>query len=109
MLELTLHLEKSVISLKMDALRMWSIALASTTCGNLLSLIKTLMVIQRQRPVLSRGPTLRHWTETLQKMPPMWSLLMEPLQRRWMLLSLNHLPLHQKEGRSAHRALTKSD
>ena len=35
MLELTLHLEKSVISLKMDALRLWNIALASTTCGNL--------------------------------------------------------------------------
>ena len=40
MLELTLHLEKSVISLKMDALRLWNITLAGTTCGNLLSLIE---------------------------------------------------------------------
>ena len=40
-------------------------------------------------------------------MPPMWNLLVELLQRKWILSSLNHLPLHQKEGRSAHRALTK--
>ena len=31
---------KSVISLKMDALRLWNIALAGTACGNLLSLIE---------------------------------------------------------------------
>ena len=33
MLELALHLEKSVINLKMDALRLWNIALAGTACG----------------------------------------------------------------------------
>ena len=39
-LELALHLEKTVIDLKMDALRMWNIALAGMACGNLLTLIK---------------------------------------------------------------------
>ena len=40
LLELALHLECSVISLKMDALRLWNIALAGTACGNLLSTIE---------------------------------------------------------------------
>ena len=40
MLELTLDLEKLVINLKMYTLRLWNIALPSTTCGNLLSLIE---------------------------------------------------------------------
>ena len=39
-LELALHLEKMVIDLKMDALRMWNIVLAGTACGNLLTLIE---------------------------------------------------------------------
>ena len=39
-MELALHLEKTVTDLKMDALHMWNIALASTACGNLLSLIE---------------------------------------------------------------------
>ena len=38
MIELALHLEKMVIDLKIDALRMWNVALAGTACGNLLSL-----------------------------------------------------------------------
>ena len=40
MLELALHLEKSVISLKTDALRLWNISLSGTACGNLLNLIE---------------------------------------------------------------------
>ena len=40
MLELALHLEKSVINLKMDTLWLWNIALASTACDNLLNLIE---------------------------------------------------------------------
>ena len=40
LLELALHLERSVISLKMDALRLWNIGLAGTACGNLLSTIE---------------------------------------------------------------------
>ena len=40
LLELALHLERSVISLKMDALRLWNIALDGTACGNLLSMIE---------------------------------------------------------------------
>ena len=39
-LELALHLEKTVIDLKMNALRMWNIVLAGTACGNLLTLIE---------------------------------------------------------------------
>ena len=38
-LELALHLER-LIDLKMDALRMWNVALAGIACGNLLTLIK---------------------------------------------------------------------
>ena len=34
-LELALHLEKTVIDLKINALRMWNVALAGTACGNL--------------------------------------------------------------------------
>ena len=40
LLELALHLERSVISLKMDALKLWNIALAGTACGNLLQMIE---------------------------------------------------------------------
>ena len=40
-LELALHLEKTVINLKIDALRMWNVALAGMACGNLLTLIES--------------------------------------------------------------------
>ena len=36
-LELPLHLEKMVIDLKMDTLRMWNVALEGTACRNLLT------------------------------------------------------------------------
>ena len=39
-LKLALHLEKTVINLKMDALWLWNIALTGTVCGNLLNLIE---------------------------------------------------------------------
>ena len=58
MLELTLHLEKSVINLKMDALRLWNIALASTTCGNLLSLIENSYGYLETRASVEQGSYL---------------------------------------------------
>ena len=58
MLELALHLEKSVINLKMDALRLWNIALAGTACGNLLSLIENSYGYPETRASVERGSYL---------------------------------------------------
>ena len=61
MLELALHLEKSVISLKMDALRLWNIALASTTCGNLLSLIENSYGYLEKKASVEQGSYLENY------------------------------------------------
>ena len=55
MLELALHLEKSVINLKMDALQLWNIALASTACGNLLNLIENAYGYPKSKANIERG------------------------------------------------------
>ena len=58
MLELALHLEKSVINLKMDALWLWNIALASTACGNLLNLIENAYGYPTSKASIERGSYL---------------------------------------------------
>ena len=55
MLELALHLEKTVIDLKIDALRMWNVALAGTACGNLLSLIENAYGYPESRQSIEHG------------------------------------------------------
>ena len=55
---LLLHLEKSVINLKMDALRLWNIALAGTTCGNLLNLIENAYGYPESKASIERGSYL---------------------------------------------------
>ena len=55
MLELALHLEKTVINLKIDALRMWNVALAGTACGNLLSLIESAYGYPESRQSIEHG------------------------------------------------------
>ena len=57
-LELALHLKKMVIDLKMDALKMWNVALAGTACGNLLSLIKNVYRSPESRQSIERGQYL---------------------------------------------------
>ena len=58
MLEPALHLEKSVINLKMDALWLWNIALASTACGNLLNLIENAYGYPESKGSIERGSYL---------------------------------------------------
>ena len=57
-LELALHLKKMVIDLKMDALKMWNVALAGTACGNLLSLIENAYRYPESRQSIERGQYL---------------------------------------------------
>ena len=57
-LELALHLEKTVIDLKIDALRMWNIALAGTACGNLLTLIENAYGYPESRQSIECGQYL---------------------------------------------------
>ena len=57
-LELALHHGKMVIDLKMDALKMWNVTLAGTTCGNLLSLIKNAYGYPESRQSIERGQYL---------------------------------------------------
>ena len=55
MLELALHLEKMVIDLKINALRMWNVALAGMACGNLLSLIENAYGYPESRQSIEHG------------------------------------------------------
>ena len=57
-LELALHLEKTVIDLKMDALRMWNIALAGMAYGNLLTLIKNAYDYPESKQSIKHGQYL---------------------------------------------------
>ena len=57
-LELALHLEKTVIDLKIDALRMWNVALAGVACGNLLSLIENAYGYPESRQSIEHGQYL---------------------------------------------------
>ena len=57
-MELALHLERSVINLKMDALQLWNIALASTACGNLLNLIENAYGYPESKASIERGSHL---------------------------------------------------
>ena len=57
-LELALHLKKTVIDLKMDALKMWNVALAGTVCGNLLSLIENTYEYPESRQSIEKGQYL---------------------------------------------------
>ena len=57
-LELALHLEKTVIDLKMDALKMWNIALAGMACGNLLTLIKNAYGYPESKQSIKHGQYL---------------------------------------------------
>ena len=58
LLEFALHLEKSVIELKIDALRMWNVALAGTASGNLLSLIENAYGYPESKDSILRGQFL---------------------------------------------------
>ena len=58
MLELALHLEKMVINLKIDALRMWNVALAEMACGNLLSLTENTYGKPESRQSIEHGQYL---------------------------------------------------
>ena len=55
MLELALHLEKMVINLKIDAFRMWNVALAGMVCGNLLLLIENAYGYPESRQSIEHG------------------------------------------------------
>ena len=57
-LELALHLEKTVTDLKMDALKMLNVALAGTACSNLLSLIENAYGYPESRQNIERGQYL---------------------------------------------------
>ena len=57
-LELALHLEKTVINLKIDALRMWNIALVGMACGNLLTLIENAYGYPESRQSIECGQYL---------------------------------------------------
>ena len=57
-LELALHLEKTVIDLKMDALRMWNIALEGMACGNLLTLIENAYSYPESKQSIEHGQYL---------------------------------------------------
>ena len=57
-MEFALHLEKTVINLKIDALRLWNIALAGTACGNLLSLIEDAYGYPESKESILRGEYL---------------------------------------------------
>ena len=57
-LELALHLEKTVINLKMDALRMWNVALAGMACGNLLTLIENAYGYPESKQSIKHGQYL---------------------------------------------------
>ena len=57
-LELALHIEKMVIDLKMDALKMWNVTLAGTVCSNLLSLIKNVYRYPESKQSVERGQYL---------------------------------------------------
>ena len=58
-LELALHLEKTVINLKMDALRMWNMALAGMVCGNFLTLIKNTYGYPESQQSIEQGQYLK--------------------------------------------------
>ena len=57
-LELALHLEKTVINLKIDALRMWNVVLVGTACGNLLTLIDNAYGYPESRQSIKHGQYL---------------------------------------------------
>ena len=57
-LELALHLEKTVINLKIDALRMWNVALVGMACGNLLTLIENAYGYPESRQSIKHGQYL---------------------------------------------------
>ena len=57
-LELALHLEKTVINFKIDALRMWNVALAGMACGNLLTLIENAYGYPESRQSIECGQYL---------------------------------------------------
>ena len=57
-LELALHLKKTVIDLKMDALRMCNVALAGTACGNLLTVIKNAYSYPKSKQSIECGQYL---------------------------------------------------
>ena len=57
-LDLALHLEKTVINLKIDALRMWNVALAGMACGNLLTLIEDAYGYPESRQSIKHGQYL---------------------------------------------------
>ena len=67
LLEFTLHLEKLVVELKIDALHMWNVALAGTASGNLLSLIENAYGYPESHDSILRGQLLetveREFTE----------------------------------------------
>ena len=69
-LELALHLEKTVIDLEMDALKMWNVALAGTACGNLLSLIGNTYGYAESRQSIERGQYLETVEEEFTKNEP---------------------------------------
>ena len=79
LLEFTLHLEKSVIELKIDALHMWNIALAGTASGNLLSLIENAYGYPESRESILRGQLLetvkREFTENDPHVEPATSMI----------------------------------
>ena len=58
LLEFALHLKKTIINLKIDALCLWNIALAGTTCGNLLSLIEDAYGYLESKESILRGKYL---------------------------------------------------
>ena len=57
-LQLALHLKKTVIDLKMDTLKMWHVALAVMACGNLLSLIENAYRYPENRQSIEIGQYL---------------------------------------------------
>ena len=57
-LGLALHLEKAVIDLKMDALRIWNVALAGTACGSLPTLIENAYGYPESKQSIEHGQYL---------------------------------------------------
>ena len=57
-LELALHLEKTVINLKINALQMWNVALVGMACGNLLTLIENAYGYPESRQSIKHGQYL---------------------------------------------------
>ena len=55
---MALHLEKTVIDLKINALRMWNVVLVGTACGNLLTLIENAYGYPESKQSIEHGQYL---------------------------------------------------